>query len=402
MLENNYLKVIVVLLIFITVIPVGIYSQEIDDLQITEEEIISSTARGRVLEIISETEEEILADNYSFRRMIQIINVKITSGKYKDEIIEVQNIIDDRVAYSIVIHKGDRIMVYLQEDQEGNILSAYADEIIRDTYLLYLLILFIIALSVVGGLKGIKAIIALGLTAVVIIKLFFPLIIMGNDPIFVSVLLCIGIIIISLFIIGGINKKSISAIIGTSGGVMLAGILALAFGSMARLTGLGNQEAQMLNFISQEVSFNFQGLLFAGIIIGALGAVMDVGMSVASAMNEIKETSPQIKTKHLIKAGINVGRDIMGTMSNTLILAYMGGTIHLIILFMFYEIPIVEIINQDVIASEIVRALAGSIGLVFAVPFTAVVAGMIYKKPKNTVDKKQESGGVSTDPDYKF
>lgn len=380
MLENHYLKVIVVLIIFITVTPAGIYSQEVDDLQMMEEEIISSTVRGRVLEITSETEEEITTDNYSFRRMIQNINVKITSGKYKDEIIEVQNIIDDRIAYSIVIHEGDRIMVYLQEDQEGNILSAYADEIIRDTYLLYLLILFIIALSVVGGLRGIKAIIALGLTAVVIIKLFFPLIIMGNDPIIVSVLLSIGIIIISLFIIGGINKKSISAIIGTSGGVILAGGLALIFGFMARLTGLGNQEAQMLKFIPQEMSFNFQGLLFAGIIIGSLGAVMDVGMSVASAMNEIKKTSPQIKTKHLIKTGINIGRDIMGTMSNTLILAYTGGTIHLIILFMFYEIPIVEIINQDVIASEIVRALAGSIGLVFTVPFTAVVSGMIYKK----------------------
>lgn len=136
MLENHYLKVIVVLIIFITVIPAGIYSQQVDDLKMMEEEIVSSTVRGRVLEIASETEEEIKTDNYSFRRMIQNISVKITSGKYKDEIIEVQNIIDDRIAYSIVIHEGDRIMVYLQEDQEGNILSAYADEIIRDTYLL--------------------------------------------------------------------------------------------------------------------------------------------------------------------------------------------------------------------------------------------------------------------------
>jgi uncharacterized membrane protein len=122
--------------------------------------------------------------------------------------------------------------------------------------------------------------------------------------------------------------------------------------------------------------------LFAGIIIGALGAVMDVGMSVASAMHEIQDTTPKIRTSSLIKAGMNVGRDIMGTMSNTLILAYTGGAIHLILLFMIYEIPIVEIINQDLIASEIVRALAGSIGLVFTVPFTALIAGFVYKKAK--------------------
>ena len=232
----------------------------------------------------------------------------------------------------------------------------------------------------IGELKGIKAIVTLGLTAVIITKIFFPLILAGNDPIIVSILLCICIIIVTLFIIGGINRKNISAIIGTTGGVLLAGALALTFGLMTRLTGLGNQEAQMLQFIPQEISFNFQGLLFAGIIIGALGAVMDVGISIASAINEVKVATPGIKTKGLIKAGMNVGRDIMGTMSNTLILAYTGGSIHLIILFMFYEIPIVEIINQDLIASEIVRALAGSIGLVFTVPFTAITAGLIYKK----------------------
>jgi len=141
-LEKQYLKYIIVLIIVITLIPAGIHSQDIDELQIMEEKLISSTARGRVLEIASETEEEILMDNYSFHRMIQNINVKITSGKYKDEIIEVQNIIDERMVYNIEINAGDRIMVYLQEDQEGNILNAYVDEIIRDTYLLYLVVLF--------------------------------------------------------------------------------------------------------------------------------------------------------------------------------------------------------------------------------------------------------------------
>ena len=367
-------------LFIMIIIPLVVYGEVPGEQEDLAKEVISSLVRGKVVNITEEVEEEKSIDDYSFSSIVQTLEVKITSGKYSGKTIEVKNIIDERMAYHVVVNEGDRISVYLEEDQEGNITSAYVDEILRDTYLLYLAIIFIVALTIIGGMKGIKAIITLGLTALAVVKVFFPLILAGNSPVIVSVFLCIGIITVTLFIIGGINKKSISAIIGTAGGIFLAGILALTFGSMARLTGLGDQEAQMLKFIPQEISFNFQGLLFAGIIIGALGAVMDVGMSVASAMNEVKEATPEIRIKDLVKAGMNVGHDIMGTMSNTLILAYTGGAIHLILLFMIYDIPVVKIINQDLIASEIVRALAGSIGLVFTVPFTVLAASLIYKK----------------------
>lgn len=350
------------------------------------ENIISDSARGKVIAI---SKEERILDEHSFSRIIQDIEVEIISGKHKEKTIDVQNIIDERMTYNVKVNAGDKVLLYLEEDSDGNILSAYIDEVLRDTYLLYLVIIFILSLSIIGGLKGIKAIITLGLTVFAVIKIFFPLILSGYSPVIVSALLCTGIITTTLLIIGGLNKKSVSAIIGTAWGVLLAGMLALIFGHAARLTGLANQEAQMLMFISEEIDFNFQGILFASIIIGSLGAIMDVGMSVASAVNEVRWANPEIKTGHLIKAGMNVGRDIMGTMANTLILAYAGGAIHLILLFMAYEVPILEIINQDLIASEIVRALAGSVGLVFSVPFTALTAGLIYRKqPMESIIEK--------------
>ena len=138
---------------------------------------------------------------------------------------------------------------------------------------------------------------------------------------------------------------------------IIAGIISYGFGNIAKLTGLSAQEAQMLMFIPQGIEFDFKGLLFAGIIIGALGAVMDVAMSISSAMDEIRSNNTSIATKDLVRSGLVVGRDIMGTMSNTLILAYTGSAIPLLLLFIAYETSIVNVLNLDLIATEVVRPL---------------------------------------------
>jgi len=377
-MQKNRFKKLLLFLIIIVIFLINSSSGNSTSFEdnFSMEELVSGTAKGEVVEVV---DEEKITDEHSFSRTIQIVKTKITSGNHKGKILQVQNIIDERMAYNLKVNKGDKIVLYLEEDPEGNIVNAYVDELARDNYLLYLLLIFILSLSIIGGLKGIKAIITLGLTIIAVLKVFFPLVLAGYNPIGVSVLICIFVIATTIFIVGGFNKKSLAAIAGTTAGVALAGALALLFGHSARLTGLANQEAQMLMFISEEIKFNFQGILFASIIIGSLGAIMDVGMSVASATNEIQEANPNLTSAYLIKAGMNVGRDIMGTMSNTLILAYTGGAIHLLLLFVVYEVPVMEIINQDFIASEIVRALAGSTGLIFSVPFTAISAGIIYK-----------------------
>ncbi|TCO72698.1 YibE/F family protein [Marinisporobacter balticus] len=243
--------------------------------------------------------------------------------------------------------------------------------------LLYLFVIFLGGLLIVGGFKGLKAIFTLIFTIWAIVKVLLPMILKGYNPIVVSTCICAVVIIITLLIVCGINKKTLSAIIGTTGGVIIAGVLSLMIGSMANLTGLGNEESVHLILYSKNI--DFKGLLFSGIIIGSLGATMDVGMSVASAMHEIKQASPKITTDALISAGMNVGRDIMGTMSNTLILAYVGSSLNLMLLLSTYDISLIQIITRDHIASEVIRALAGSIGLIFTIPLTAIVSGVLSK-----------------------
>ncbi len=155
-------------------------------------------------------------------------------------------------------------------------------------------------------------------------------------------LISIAITIVTIFVIGGINSKSIAAIIGTSSGVLIAGIIAYIVGSQVRLTGLSAEEATMLMYIPQGIDFDFRSLLFSGIILGALGAIMDVGMSISSSIEEIHNANQSLTTKELFNAGMNVGKDIMGTMTNTLILAYTGSSIPLLLLFMAYETSMIK------------------------------------------------------------
>ncbi|MBI9091921.1 MAG: YibE/F family protein [Desulfobacterium sp.] len=252
------------------------------------------------------------------------------------------------------------------------------DKLLQDKVpLLYLTVVFLGGLIIIGGVKGLKAIFTLVFTIWAVIKVLLPMILKGYDPVLVSVGICGVVIVVTLLVISGVNKKTLAAIAGTLGGVIIAGFSALLIGYMANLTGLGNEESIHLILYSRNI--DFRGLLFAGIIIGALGAVMDVGMSVASSMYEIQSANPEIGQKALITAGMNVGRDIMGTMSNTLILAYVGSSLNLLLLFSTYDTPFNEIIGRDNMAAEVVRALAGSVGLIFTIPLTALAASRFAK-----------------------
>ena len=337
-------------------------------------------AFAKVIQIVSEEEVRNDDQGFSYPLTYQTLEMLITSGEFRGELIESVNIIDENYAYNLVVAPGDEFLVLIERDEAGGLQNAFIVERARQKYLIWILLLFVLTMGLVGGRKGIQALVALGLTGLAIAKILLPMILRGYNPILLSILVCIGIIVLTLIIISGFTKKTLSAILGTSGGLMVAGALALVAGQLTQLTGLGNQEAQMLLFIPQEITLNFQGILFAAIILGAMGAVMDVGMSVASSMWEVALAKPDISRRELFQAGMNVGRDLMGTMSNTLILAYTGGALHLLLLFLAYQVPIVEIINQDMIASEVMRALAGSIGLVLTVPITAAIASTIGRQ----------------------
>ena len=311
----------------------------------------------------------------------QIAEIKILNKDLKGQIFEVRNDLTGNEIYDVILKENRKISVHIEE--KDNELNAYVVGYERSGSLFQILLIFVILLFLIGGFKGLKAIISLAITIFLILFLLVPLLLNGYNPIAVSVLTCTLASIITFLIISGYNKKTASAIIGTVGGLLIGGLIAYFYGTSAKLTGFSSSDAQMLLYLPNQIAIDFRGLLFAGIIIGALGACMDVSISIASALSEIQKENPTISIKKLMKSGFNIGKDIMGTMINTLILAYTGGSITTMLVFIGFEKQFNEIINLDSIATEILRALTGSIGLLFAIPITVFAYTLITKRRKN-------------------
>ncbi|RQD68416.1 MAG: YibE/F family protein [Tindallia sp. MSAO_Bac2] len=329
------------------------------------------TMRGIVLDV----EDGGTEDHFS----VQMVTLEIYSGSLEGNVELVENHLSDHPVYDIIVEPGDRVLL-LKEMTNDGAYELHITEYVRDRSIFMLLLVFVVLLVLVGRLKGLKTLLTLGFTFFMIVQVMLPGMLRGYSPILLTIISSFVITIATILIINGINSKSFSAIIGIFGGLLAAGLFMFWAGTQVKLTGLSSEEATMLMYIPQAVNFDFRDLLFAGIIMGSLGAVMDVGISVASSMEEIRRVHPDIAIGELMKSGMNVGQDIMGTMSNTLILAYTGAALPLLLLFMAYEASIIDIINLDIIATEIVRALSGSIGLVLTVPLTVLASAVLLKR----------------------
>ncbi|MCT4632375.1 MAG: YibE/F family protein [Firmicutes bacterium] len=310
----------------------------------------------------------------------QHLKIQLVSGDHKGEVFTVRNTIEYVNPYNLIFKKGESVLLYQTETTDGAIEGLRIFERPRSSAIYFIIGLLFIVLVLIGGRKGFKSSITLVFTGLIIFLVMIPLLLKGFNPILVSVLTCAVTSAFTLIVVSGRNKKTATAIMGTVGGVLAAAIIAIIVGNWARLTGLGNEEAQLLAYVPHFRNLDYKGLLFAGVIIGALGAVMDVAMSISSAMSEIENIHPKITNMELFKSGMNVGKDIMGSMSNTLILAYVGSSIQVLLLFYSFNVSSYAIINMDHMASEIIRAMAGSIGLVFAIPITAAIYVKFRKK----------------------
>ena len=311
---------------------------------------------------------------------VQKVTVKITEGEYKGEKYETEFVLSYDIEGKIVAYPlevGDKVITQLSVDSKGQVTATVYD-VVRSGYIIVMFLLFVLSVILVGGKRGVKAIIGLVLTILAIYFILIRQIFDGSNVIITSIITIIITIAATLIVIGGFSKKILTAAIGTLGGVVSAGIMALIFNNLAKMSG-ACEDAIQLSINMTTVNFDFRDLLFAGIIVSALGACMDVAMSIASSLDEIKIKNPEITWQELFKSGMNIGKDVIGTMTNTLILAYVGGSLTLILLFMACEMNFMEILNKETIAEQIISAIAGSMGVVYTVPITAIVYAVLNK-----------------------
>lgn len=332
----------------------------------------SEFARARVIAalqdntVVDETTEGVL-------RGSQEVIVEILSGTQKGKQFQTTNYLS--ALYNINAKEGARVIVRL--DPQGDGVSAFIYSYDRGMIILSLILIFVISLLVIGRGKGAMAFIALFITFVSIIGILFPLLEYGFPSIPVTVFIVFYTTVFTFVLIDGINKKTVSAALGTLSGVVIASLFAVIAGAFAHITGFQTNESEELLLIGRDHGMRISGLFTCGILIAALGAVMDVAMSIASAVHELHEVNPSLSVKELFKSGMNIGRDAMGTMANTLILAFAGSSFTLLLLVYFYDITPLQLLSTDLIAREVIQGVSGSIGIVLTVPIVAFISTRI-------------------------
>lgn len=331
--------------------------------------------------VVSEMSLEV-TDTKSIDGMTKkLLTIQLTSGPDTGKQIETINYLTNQPLFDLNPGPGDHIILAVNQTPTG---PQYHVADYNRLSTLYLLVgLFALSLLLLGAKIGLKTIFVLCFSIFLILKVMIPFIVNYNwNFILTTILICSIIATVTQITISGWNAKTGGAILGTVGGVIISGVLAGLAISWMHLTGLDNEEAMMLKVMT--LSFvNFQEVLFAGIILGSLGAVMDVTISIASTQYEIKNSCPHYNFSQLFKAGINVGRDVMGTMANTLILAYTGSSLPLIFLIVSQaNLSLTRVMNLNIVATEITRALTGSVGLIFSIPLTALITAFLLSRKK--------------------
>lgn len=305
----------------------------------------------------------------------QVVQVKILEGKYKDKGINIEYTPIKYSSNNYDLRKGSKVFIKLSFDQNGKIRGSIID-VSREDYLKILGFIFLGVVILFGGLKGLLSVTSLGVTGLVMIYIMIPLIVDGHNPIMVSIISTIVIILISFILIAGFTRKSLVAILGTVGGTITAGILAKIFTDLCAITGFVSEEVNFL-ITYMDIVIDYRGLYLSGVLIGAIGVVMDVSMSITSVIFELKSQNPNMTFAGLVGSGLKVGRDIMATMVNTLILAYVGGAMPILLVFHFMKMPLGRLVSIEILSTEIIRSLCGSIGLILTIPLTSLIASMM-------------------------
>lgn len=359
-----------------------------------EDNIETMSLQGKVIEASSAFQH----DNGYTKSYAQKLKVVITDSNHNGEIYDILYYLEDDYNTKLPMYEelevGDKVCVYANFEEGKLHGDAFIQYYEKTNWVILLVTIFAVLILLIGGTKGIKALAGLVITIALIFCVLVPGILDGQNPLLLTTIICCLTILATFLIVSGIHKKTFAAITGTIAGVVAAGLIGMLFSNLMQLSGI-NEDARLLSVSVEEGKemYDFKGIMLAGIMISALGACMDVGMSIASSLSELKTENPDMTAGKLIKSGMNIGKDVMGTMTNTLILAYVGGTMLCILLYTVHGFNLSTVLNQEDISMEVLKSLAGSIGLVCTIPLTALVSGLIMGKD-NSKNKTTDDDDV--------
>lgn len=310
----------------------------------------------------------------------QILLAEVKTGQYKGEIMQVYGYVGPLYGGQLKVGDGATLLISTYADG-SHVATVY--EYNRLPALAVIVAMFLIATVAVGGKVGAKSLVALAMTLVCLFWILIPLLMKGAPTLLTVFLVCAYITVVTMVILGGVQRKTVCAALGTIAGTALALLFGLAAQSLARVDGLRLTDVEPLLQLRQTgTPLGLRGLLVGGIVISALGAVMDVAMSIASALTEVHTVAPNRNTRELFRSGMNIGRDMVGTMTNTLILAFLGSGFALIIYLYSLGLSPYQLISSSYLTIEVVSSISSSIGVILSVPLTALISSVILTRGK--------------------
>ena len=310
----------------------------------------------------------------------QLLLAEVKTGQYKGEIMQAYGYVGPLYGGQLKVGDGATLLISTYADG-SHVATVY--EYNRLPALAVIVAMFLIATVAVGGKVGAKSLVALAMTLVCLFWILIPLLMKGAPTLLTVFLVCAYITVVTMVILGGVQRKTVCAALGTIAGTALALLFGLAAQSLARVDGLRLTDVEPLLQLRQTgTPLGLRGLLVGGIVISALGAVMDVAMSIASALTEVHTVAPNRNTRELFRSGMNIGRDMVGTMTNTLILAFLGSGFALIIYLYSLGLSPYQLISSSYLTIEVVSSISSSIGVILSVPLTALISSVILTRGK--------------------
>ena len=371
------LTVLVLALLFGSFAGLFLYAQRDEEAETIAPSDYAEYEKGKVIQILTDSSESDPVAEDAYRGEQQLL-VELTSGQYKGKTLLALNAVGPM--YSEPAEVGQSVVLIVNTYASGEI-TATVYEYNRTPIVFLILALFVLAAVLVGGKTGAKSILGLVLTVIMLIFVFLPLLLKGWPPIFTAFLLCSMVAVACFVILDGCSKKIACACIGTVAGMAFSMFFGILAQKLLHMDGLRAEYAEALLQLRQTgTPVGIRGLLVAGVIISSLGAVMDVAMSISSALSELKTVDPGLNTKALWRSGMNIGRDMVGTMTNTLILAILGSSTILILYLYSLNLSWNQFMSSSFLAIELISAISSGIGVILAVPLTTLTCALIYGK----------------------
>lgn len=380
--KNKYAGIIYVATIVLSILFIyfgnQIASKDMTAFNSTDKMRVEKAKITEIIEVVEQTEA--VGDETSVLIKDVLYKAELLSGVDKGNIVNgVQNINSYFKVTPKEVAVGDKIVMYQMPSDQYSADWVYG-EYMRTDGLIVLGIIFALLLLLFGRLKGLQTLLSISFTVLAIFLVFIPAILSGYNVYLWTMIICLFVTIMSLTIVSGVNMKTLAASIGCIFGIAFSAVLVLVTDHFLKLTGVVDEDSIYLLLMNPDHPIDLKSIFFGAIVIGCMGALLDVSMSISAALYEIKEKYAANTFSQIVSSGMTIGRDTIGTMANTLILAYIGSSLSIVLLLITYNPSMLDLLNREMVVIEIMQALIGSLGILLTVPLTSMASGLLFAR----------------------